>query len=195
MPSPVGHILTGAVVYLAGTNKERRSPMLLSVTLLGAMIPDFDFLPGIMIGKMGAFHHGVSHSLTFAVLFGAMVFLFVRRVDKAVAVQMATLATCSYVGHVLLDFVGVNEGTRGVPILWPLSAEKMGFGLNLFGHFRWGDIRDGLGTIIRWENVMPVAREFLILGSVVFLLFWRERRLNEKRRQILRQKCSPLSVD
>jgi inner membrane protein len=180
MPSPVGHILTGAIVYLAGTKKERRSPMLLGVTLLGATIPDFDFLPGILIGKMGAFHHGVSHSLTFAILFGVLVFLFVRRVDKAIAVRTSMLAAVAYASHVGLDFIGVNEGTRGVPILWPLSDAKMGFGLNLFGHFRWGDVRDGLGTIIRWENVMPVAREFLILGSVVFLLFWRESALKPK---------------
>ena len=174
MPSPVGHILGGAVVYLAGTRKESRSRLILGITLVASVAPDFDFLPGILIGKMGAFHHGISHSLTFALLFGALVFLVVRRVDKTVAVQASFLATFSYALHVILDLIGVNEGTRGVPIFWPLSDEKLGFGLNLFGHFRWGDIRDGLETIIRPENIMPVLREILVVGSVVMLLLWRE---------------------
>jgi inner membrane protein len=182
MPSPVGHILGGVAVFLAGTKKECRSRFIFGITLLSSISPDFDFFPGILIGQMGAFHHGISHSLGFAILFGALVFLFVRYVEKSVAVQGAMLATLAYVTHVVLDCVGVNEGTRGVPILWPLSDERMGFGLGLFGHFRWGDIRDGIGTIIRWENVLPVLREILIVGSAVVLLFWREWRSIEKRR-------------
>jgi hypothetical protein len=181
MPSPIGHILGGAAIYLAGTKKECRSRFILGSTLLGSIIPDFDFLPGLLIGEMGAFHHGISHSLTFAVLFGAMTFLFVTRLEQAVAVQAAMLATLAYVTHVILDFVGVNEGTRGVPIFWPLLDEKLGFSLNLFGHFRYGDIRDGIGTIVRWDNLMPVLREILAVGSIVLLLFWRER-------------CSPANI-
>jgi hypothetical protein len=180
MPSPVAHILAGAAVHLAGTTKGSRSKLVLVLTLLGSIAPDLDFLPGILIGNMGAFHHGISHSLTFSVLFGAMVFFFVRRVDKSVALQAGMLAAFAYATHIGLDFVGVNEGTRGVPIFWPLSDERLGFGLNLFGHFRWGDIRDGIGSIIRWENVVPVLLEILVVGSVVLLLFYRDRRLGCK---------------
>jgi len=175
MPSPVGHILGGAAVYLAGARKESRSGLLLGITLLGSIVPDLDFVPGILIGSMGAFHHGISHSLTVAVLFGVLVFLFVRRVEKAVAVHAAVLAASSYVTHIILDFVGVSEGTRGVPIFWPLSDERIGYSLHLFGHFRWGDIRDGLGAIVRWDNVGPVLREILVLGSVVIAFLVKDR--------------------
>ena len=180
MPSPIGHLLGGAAIYLVGTRRESRSRIMLTIALLGSILPDFDFFPGILIGQMGAFHHGISHSLGFAILFGAIVFLFVRHVEKSLALQGAMLATLAYVTHVVLDFVGVNEGTRGVPILWPLSDEKMGFGLGLFGHFRWGDIRDGIGTIIRWENVVPVLREILIAGGMVGIILWVERRRSRK---------------
>jgi membrane-bound metal-dependent hydrolase YbcI (DUF457 family) len=108
-------------------------------------------------------------------LVGAVVFLFVRRVDKPIALQAGILATVAYCTHIILDFLGVNEGTRGVPILWPFSDETLGFGLNLFGHFLWGDIREGLGSIIRWANVMPVLREIVVMGSIVSLLYLRER--------------------
>lgn len=178
MPSPVGHMLGGAAVLLAGTRKESRSRLILGITLFASIVPDLDFLPGILIGNMGAFHHGISHSLTFAVLFGAITFLFVMQVEKAVALQAAMLATGSYVGHILLDFVGVNEGTQGVPILWPLYDEKFGYTLGLFGHFRWGDIRNGIGTVVRWDNVVPVLLEILLVGSVVLVLLWRDRHLS-----------------
>jgi hypothetical protein len=165
---------------------------MLPITLLGSIVPDLDFLPGILIGKMGAFHHGISHSLAFAILFGVLVFLFVRRVDKAVAVRTSMLAAVAYASHVGLDFIGVNEGTRGVPIFWPLTDEKFGLSLNLFGHFRWGDIREGLGTIIRWENVVPILREIMICGTAVLLLLWRDRRSSWKSRSIVPQQ-SPKS--
>jgi inner membrane protein len=192
MPSPVGHILIGAAVHLAGTRRKFRSRTTLAITLLGSIVPDLDFLPGILIGKMGAFHHGISHSLTLAILFGVLVFLFVRPVDKAIAVRTSMLAAVAYASHVGLDFIGVNEGTRGVPIFWPLTDEKFGLSLNLFGHFRWGDIREGLGTIIRWENVVPILREIMICGTAVLLLLWRDRRSSWKSRSIVPQQ-SPKS--
>jgi hypothetical protein len=74
MPSPVGHILAATAVYLAATHKEDRSRFTLGVTLLGGIVPDFDFLPGILIGDPSVFHHGVSHSFAFAVSFGVVIF-------------------------------------------------------------------------------------------------------------------------
>jgi len=180
MPSPVGHILGGVAVYLAGTRRESRSRFILGVTLLSSIAPDFDFVPGILMGKMGAFHHGISHTLAFAVLFGALTFSFVRLVDKTVAVRAAMLATLAYATHVVLDFVGVNEGTRGVPILWPLLDEKLGFNLHLFGHFHYSDIRHGVRSVVRWDNILPILREVAFAGSVMLFFLLRDRRSTEK---------------
>ena len=58
----------GAAVYLAGTTRERRSRTMLAIALVASLVPDLDFVPGIVIGDMRAFHHGISHSLAFAVL-------------------------------------------------------------------------------------------------------------------------------
>gem|GEM_PF-798970 len=175
MPSPVGHLLAGTVVYLAGTRKESRSKFILGVTLLGGIAPDFDFLPGLLVGKLSAYHHGISHSLTFAAFFGALVFILARRVHKDVAMQAAILAGLSYALHVILDFVGVNEGTRGVPILWPLSDQKFGLNLQLFGYFYYSDA--GIWSVIRWDNISALLRESFLIGTPVLLLLWREHRL------------------
>jgi membrane-bound metal-dependent hydrolase YbcI (DUF457 family) len=181
MPSPVGHILAGTAVYLVGRGRESRSRVMLVITLLGTIVPDFDFLPGILIGDLPAFHHGPSHSLAFAVLFGVIVFLFIRRRHKDIAVRIGLLAAAAYASHVLLDLVSVNEGARGVPILWPLSDHQFGFNLHLLGHFRYSDTYRGIWTVIRWDNLSALSRELVVIGSLPLLLFWRERRSTQPR--------------
>jgi inner membrane protein len=176
MPSPVGHILAGAAVYLTGTRKESRSRVILAITLLGSILPDFDFLPGILIGDLPAFHHGVSHSLAFAVLFGALAFFFVRRRQKDIALCVGILAASAYASHVLLDLVSVNEGARGVPILWPLSDQQFGFNLHLLGHFHYWSTYRGIWTVMRWDNLSTLSLELVVIGTPALFLLWRERR-------------------
>jgi hypothetical protein len=149
--------------------------LVLAVALLGSIAPDFDFLPGIAIGEMRRFHHGISHSLAFALLFGAVVFVVAHAVDRAVAVRASILAALAYASHTVLDFISVNEGTRGVPLLWPLSDERLGFSLHLFGHFRYGDISEGIWSVARWVNVSPLLRELLILGTLAVVLLRKEQ--------------------
>jgi hypothetical protein len=151
------------------------------ITFLGSILPDFDFLPGILIGNLPAFHHGASHSLAFAVLFGLVAFCFVRRRHKEIAVRIGVFAASAYASHVLLDLVSVNEGARGVPILWPLSDHQFGLNLHLLGHFHYWTTYRGIWTVIRWDNVSALFRELVVIGSLPLLLFWRERRSTERR--------------
>jgi membrane-bound metal-dependent hydrolase YbcI (DUF457 family) len=174
MPSPVGHLLSGAAIYLAG-RRGRRSRISLTVGLAASILPDFDFVPGIIIGDMRAFHHGVSHSLTFACLLGAVMLVVTRWWCGAKYADLSLLATIAYGTHVILDMVNVNEGTRGVPILWPFSDEQFGFNLRLFGHFRYGDITEGVWSVIRWDNVGPLIRELSVLGVPVLILRHKEQ--------------------
>jgi membrane-bound metal-dependent hydrolase YbcI (DUF457 family) len=175
MPSPVGHILAGTAVYLAGTRRVPRSNLAIAITLLGSILPDFDFVPGILMGNLGAFHHGVSHSPAFAVLFGVLTVLFVRRQQKDVAWHVGILAALAYASHVLLDLVSVSEGARGVPILWPLSGERFGINLHLLGHFQYWPSYRGIWTVLRWDNVSVLCRELAVIGGLTMFLLWRER--------------------
>ena len=178
MPSPVGHLLAGAAVYLAATTRARRSHALLVVTLLSSIAPDFDFLPGILQGDMRAFHHGISHSLGFALLFGILMLLVARRLVNGDAASVSLLAVLAYSSHVLLDLLNVNPGTRGVPLLWPLSPEQLGFSLRLFGRFRYRDLSDGTWSVVRWDNLWPLACELAVLGTLV-LIVWRRTEIGQ----------------
>ena len=174
MPSPVGHILGGAVVYLTAVRKQDRSRAVLVVTLLGSILPDFDFFPGFFIGEFAAYHHGISHSLTFALFFAAAVFILAGRRQKKIAARAAILAGLGYASHVILDFVGAREGTLGVPIFWPLSDKPFGLDLGLLGSIYFDD--SGIWSVVRWDNAPALLRELLIIGSPVLFLLWKEQR-------------------
>jgi membrane-bound metal-dependent hydrolase YbcI (DUF457 family) len=179
MPSPLGHILGGAAVYLAGTKREFRSRVMLVMILVGSVAPDFDFLPGIFIGDVRAFHRGVSHSLALAVAFGVLAFFFSWKHQKDLALRIGMLAALAYASHIFLDLISVNEGARGVPILWPASSHQFGFNLDLLGFFHYGPISHGIWSVIRWDNVSAFSRELIVLGCVVMICLWRERRSSQ----------------
>ena len=180
MPSPVGHVLAGAAVYLAGTNRGERSRITLGVTLFGSIVPDFDFLPGILIGDPGAFHHGVSHSFAFAALLGlAVLVAFQRCLEKVIAAQAAVLTALAYASHVILDLINVSLG-RGLPIFWPFSNEQFGFDLRLLGHFHHGGLQQGIWSVIRWDNLPAVSSELVIIGVPLMFLVWREQRMTSR---------------
>jgi hypothetical protein len=181
LPSPVGHILAGTAVYLVATTREPRSRVALMVTLLGSILPDFDFLPGILIGEPAVFHHGISHSSTFAVVFGVLIFFFLRRFKEVTtAARTAVVAALAYTSHVILDLVSVSEGARGIPILWPLSNERFAINLNLFGHFHHDGLNDGIWSVVGWDNVPALLSELFVVGIPVLFLLWKEKR-NPKR--------------
>jgi membrane-bound metal-dependent hydrolase YbcI (DUF457 family) len=148
------------------------------VTLLGSILPDFDFVPGILIGDLRAFHHGVSHSLALAVLFGLLVFFFTPRRQKDIALRAGIVAASAYASHIILDLVNVNPGTRGMPVLWPLSDQQFGINLHLMGYFYYSD--RSIWSVIRWDNVPALSRELVVIGSLVLLLLWRERRSTQR---------------
>ena len=171
MPSPIGHLLAGAGVFLASTSTTRESRVVLAVTMAGSILPDFDFVPGILIGEPAAFHHGISHSLAAAVLFGALVFVIANVWwQKSTASHAALLGSLAYGLHILLDFISANHS---VPILWPISGEKLGVNLNLFGHFHHSGLKDGVWSVLHWMNLEPVVRELIILSIPVLYLLRR----------------------
>ena len=145
------------------------------MTLSGSIFPDFDFLPGIVIGEPAAFHHGVSHSLAFAIFFGALVFIYLRSCrERKFASRAALSGGLAYAMHIFLDAVSANEAA---PIIWPLSETKFGINLNFFGHFHHGGLEHGLWSVVRWDNVPAIIRELTIIGTPALLLFlWKQTR-------------------
>jgi len=182
MPSPLAHILSGATVYLIGANRQRRGKIALGVCLLGSLLPDFDFLPGLLIGEPRAYHHGISHSVGFAVMFGAAVLFVLRYLRRSdIAMQAGVMGALAYGFHAILDAVSVNEGAKAVPLLWPIIPAEFGINLGLLGRFHHDGLADGLRSVIRLENLSALAREVMVLGIPSLLVYvWTAKRRKDE---------------
>jgi inner membrane protein len=121
MASPLGHGLMGLLVYRQfsfGGLREKWNFLL--VCLFCAMAPDLDILPGLLVGQPNLFHHGVTHSLGFALLFALALSLIYGR-GRAL-LRLFGVFVALYCSHLFLDYITIDTSLPyGAPFLWPLS--------------------------------------------------------------------------
>jgi inner membrane protein len=124
MPSPVAHSLTGYVIYRAAGPVQARRWQHVVLYLFAANAADLDFVPGFLVGDPDLYHHGVSHSVGFAVLFAAALSLLLLFLEKGPIRRNFPIFFCLYGSHVILDWLSVDTAfPYGVPLLWPLAEE------------------------------------------------------------------------
>ncbi len=155
MPTPFAH--TGLAVAItiatapagAAPPRQRLGTAALLVALANAA--DLDFLPGLCTGNAIAYHHGVSHSLVFALALGLLAARFTGR-------GPALLAALS---HPLLDWLtgepGADAAIYGVQLFWPLPGRYMS-ALHMFGVYHI-DALGLLGGVLAAEARRPLLRE------------------------------------
>lgn len=168
MATPVGHALCGiAVGSLVAGKRPFLSPgwdLLLFAAL--AMAPDFDFLPGLLIGQLEAFHHGLSHSLGAALLAGVMGALAGWRWGSPW--RWGLTVGLVYFAQVALDWVTIDTSfPYGVPLWWPLSPDYT-LGPGLLSDVR----RSPFGWGIIWHDLKAAGWEALWLGPPAAILGW-----------------------
>jgi len=170
MCTPVGHALAGVAVGLA---VSRREPWLgpwkdLTVLALFSQAPDLDFLPGLLLGAVEQYHHGISHSLSLAVLAGAALAALGWR--RGLGARWGLLGFLLYLAHLLLDYTTVSP--RGIPLWWPFSEARFladdPFFINVW--------RRPMGWPLVWHNLGAVALETAVLGPPAALALWARRR-------------------
>ncbi len=172
MATPLGHAAAGV---LAGACLARKRPLLgpwadLALFAALAQAPDLDFIPGLLIGRPDAFHHGISHSLGFALLAGALCFAWgARRGD---ARRWGLIAFAIYFLQVLLDALTLDTRPPvGVPLWWPLS----GAWVEIYPFF------DDVWRTPPWaatlaHNARAVLLEMAVLGPPLAAVLWWRRR-------------------
>jgi inner membrane protein len=120
MATPVGHALVGATIGAALSPDRRLRPGIAVGALVG-VAADLDFLPGLLLGAPGRYHHAQSHSLLFACLAGGAVMVVARHHRP----RWGLLACLAYASHLLLDwFTQDTLPPLGIPILWPLTTRS-----------------------------------------------------------------------
>lgn len=123
MPSPIAHAATGYALAELSPGSERRAtwrrrlPRIVLFVFV-ALAADLDFIPELLTGVR--FHHGPTHSILFAVVFGLLVaaLLVAGRGWRFSAAFL--LPFLLYGSHLVLDYF--TAGGPGIPLLWPFSG-------------------------------------------------------------------------
>lgn len=167
----IGGWIAGKVIELS--KKKRLSHIYWFVLLVGAIIPDLDFLMEWTWFKET--HRTFTHSILFALFMGALLYLvfsFVKMLSNGYlkevnSLWLGSLFTIGILTHLILDMFFVP----GVPLLWPYNYYFSYFGIfprSIIHEFAW-----------------PLAKEFKFAlfdmaiggGWILFLILWRKFRL------------------
>jgi len=169
MATPLGHALAGMAVGVLITGRRPLiSPgrdLLLFAAL--AQAPDLDFIPGLLIGQPGAFHHGLSHSLGASLAVGLLAAWWGRRRSDAFRWGLAGGVICFV--QVLIDALTADKvAPRGVPLWWPLSSDHVLFH-PLFmdvlrGRLTWDLIRHNLTALVLEAALLGPPALLVVLG-------------------------------
>jgi inner membrane protein len=175
MPTPVGHSIMGYIIYRATTSSFGvHQWQFTAFCLFTANAPDLDFIPGFLIGDPNRYHHGVSHSIGFAVLFALVCSLFLSLLKKEVIGKNFVLFFFLYCSHIVLDYLSID--TRfpyGVPLFWPLSnAYYIAPFAFLPDIRRTSSSLEFIPSLFSLHNLWATSVEILLLFPFILLVLW-----------------------
>lgn len=183
MATPVGHILAGVAAGTASTG---------GATILGpvkdlvffsvvAILPDLDFVPGLLMGQGNAFHQGPTHSLLAAALVALACWIYGR--FKGHAWLLAWAGAAVYLSHLAVDWMAMDyRAPIGIPLFWPFSYEHMSADHAIFLDIK----RSALTWAVIKHDLLAVAWEILLLGPFAAAAYWlRARRRRDQAKVVI----------
>lgn len=146
---------------------------------------DLDFVPGILAGEPGLYHHGPVHSLLAAIVFGALAAPFARWLGLASARRCGLLMGAAFASHLLLDMLASDDGRpSAVPLFWPLSNAMISLPLPLFIAIRVDPAVDGfVGGLLSTHNWNAIVWELVIVTVSLALALLARRALSSPARR------------
>jgi inner membrane protein len=169
LPSPIAHTTAGYVVYRlfhkriqTDRFKQPKRPfrLLLIFTIFLSLLPDFDFLIGVITGNLAKFHNNGTHSL----IFGFLISLFVSGATwlktRSDFLKWFLVGVLSYNLHIVMDFFTYD--TRGVMLFWPLTAERFASPIKLFYGVHWSD--GWISTRHLWTLATELLFALFVIG-------------------------------
>lgn len=194
MPSPLAHTTAGYAVYRLLRRRRSdwepqvwRLPLILLVTLVFSILPDFDAVAGILAGDIGRYHNQGTHSLVVGLLVALLFAVLLARGRMHAFKAWFPPLLLSYELHVLMDVVTLGE--RGVMLLWPLSSARFDVPFTLFYGVRWSE------GIFAWQHLVTLATEAVFALLVLGGLYLLERRQNVPSGPSQRRPLSEAEVD
>ncbi|HEX7126188.1 MAG TPA: metal-dependent hydrolase [Thermodesulfobacteriota bacterium] len=186
MPSPLGHALAGLALAVALAPGARvASAAVLAVA--ASLSPDLDFVPGLLVGDPGRYHHhGASHSVgaaaAAALLGGALAASPYGRATGLASVgagRAALLCGLAVLAHVVLDALAVDTSRPyGVALLWPFDGAYLISPWTPFADIQReeSDASAFFRTLASSHNLRAVVVEAALIGPLVLLAVLARRR-------------------
>ena len=171
MSFPIVHSLVGCACYRAGKNRER-SWKEAAFFAFAATAADFDYIPGVLVGDPSLFHHSITHSIGFALIFGLAAALLANIFGKRSFLKVFLLSSAAYATHPLLDLLTAAH----IPLLWPFQSADL---TQQFVIFRSLPLcQDGLkdfacGVFLNFSRVQRLWREIFLLSTTLTFFFFR----------------------
>ena len=186
MCSPLGHCLMG----LSASQAQYSKPLVTNfgvflLIIVSANAADLDFVPGFLIGDINRYHHGISHSLGFALLYASLVCLILARCNPfSSRLVLFSHSALAYSSHLLADWLTKDQSAPfGIPLFWPISSSYQLSPVSLFTNIEHGPYGGSnsavLDNIFSWHNVWAMTLETIIIGPIFAFLLWRRYRQNQ----------------
>jgi inner membrane protein len=174
MPSPLGHSLMGYIIYRATdrptvTHQWKR----VALYLFAANAPDLDFFPGLLVAEPGRYHHGPSHSIAFAILFGVCAGAICSRRMRGFVIAFSL-----YVSHILLDYLVQDPSPPlGVPLFWPFIHEYFIAPFAFYPPINYpGSLGEPIVPVVfTFHNLLTLLSEVVFLLPVLIFVSWYKR--------------------
>ena len=181
MSSPVGHSLAGWVI--ASYRSRSLKPVNLKRIGLYAFIanaPDLDFIPGAIIGQPNLYHHGISHSIGFALLFATAAALVIKLKTGRRMLREFGYMLALYGSHLILDLLSMDgRPPFGIPILWPFSGHYFMIPIlppvkhSVLDHATMGQF---LADVFSMHNLYVIGLEIVLTVPFALIIAWHFRR-------------------
>lgn len=166
MPSPILHTAAGLslALCLRPRNATRaQTTAFLACSAVVSSLPDLDYLPGLAIGQLNAFHQGPTHSLA-AVTAAALVLAAVPPLRRLAGLpspaRFFAFSWALLLLHLLLDvFTADFRPPIGIPLFWPFTDAPVHASFSPFLFPAWKKM--ALSDLFSAANLRPVLAETL----------------------------------
>lgn len=174
MPTPVGHVLGGIMCLFFNKEFVLKNWPVLCLVVFYALLPDIDFLFGLVEGLPNKYHHQSTHSFVFIVLAGLLGGFIVNKLKIMQFTKSFVLFTVSGASHLLLDVLALDtKAPFGAPLFWPFSNKFFISPVTIFSDVhRSSSSHTFWASLLSSHNFETVLIEIAILLPIVILLFF-----------------------
>ena len=115
---PILHTYAGYAVYRSIKKRDSHANWKWALFfILMANLPDFDFIPGVILGESGVFHRGISHSFIAGAALSLLLASLARRFFRISLLKVFSLSFIAFSSHLVLDiFTGATND-----LFWPFD--------------------------------------------------------------------------